>query len=346
MTDTIIVVLIIVAALYFLQRRAMERPAGLRLRPREAKVAELFVKTRDISLGGFYWYGSGREGKLALTNKRLLYCRFDERRIALSLEPHDVIKFEVSEKGVVFKAPALVVDYAEPRKPRGKTRKITWTLLSVAPGIKRYTNPHTAESFAALLTSWKNGALAPPATASMAKNVYIGKEVVREHIEQAIREILRPDEVLLGAFHGQAMSAGGYGLFARYKGGMSLHDYLLVTNSRVIMWARGLLSHSTDGFHYEDISSVEEARGLLLGEVVFNVRGAKERMRNMVIDDVLKAAQMIRGQIAAHRSPAQAPARSTDSIADSIKKLAELRESGILTEEEFSTKKAELLKRL
>jgi hypothetical protein len=34
------------------------------------------------------------------------------------------------------------------------------------------------------------------------------------------------------------------------------------------------------------------------------------------------------------------------SALDQIKKLAELRESGIITEQEFTTKKTELLKRL
>lgn len=39
-------------------------------------------------------------------------------------------------------------------------------------------------------------------------------------------------------------------------------------------------------------------------------------------------------------------AELTDMIIDQIKKLAELHEAGILTEEEFTTKKSELLSRL
>jgi hypothetical protein len=37
---------------------------------------------------------------------------------------------------------------------------------------------------------------------------------------------------------------------------------------------------------------------------------------------------------------------SADPVFDQIKKLAELRESGIITEQEFTAKKTELLKRL
>jgi hypothetical protein len=39
-------------------------------------------------------------------------------------------------------------------------------------------------------------------------------------------------------------------------------------------------------------------------------------------------------------------AQQTESIPDQIKKLAELKEAGILTTEEFEIKKKELLKRL
>jgi len=175
---------------------------------------------------------------------------------------------------------------------------------------------------------------------------YIGKSVVKKHIDKAVSEILEQDETLLGAFHGQAMSAEGYGLSGKYKGGLSLHDYLLVTDKRVIFWARGPIAGSTDGFLYEDISSAEEARALLLGEIVLNVRGTKERFRSMVKKDVPKAIQLIREQISKSRAKKTAQEKKGQSIPDQIRKLAELRDNGILTEEEFSAKKTELLKRM
>jgi hypothetical protein len=45
-------------------------------------------------------------------------------------------------------------------------------------------------------------------------------------------------------------------------------------------------------------------------------------------------------------SPAAIMAEITDSIIDQIRKRAELHEEGILTDEEFSAKKTELLSRL
>ena len=128
----------------------------------------------------------------------------------------------------------------------------------------------------------------------VAPSFYLGKQAVQEHVDQALVEIIQSDESLFAAFHGQALSGEGYGATAKTKGGFSLHDYLLVTDERVIFWARGLFKRSTDGFHYDDIASVEESTGLLTGEIVLNVRGAKERMRSMVKTDVPVAARMIR----------------------------------------------------
>ena len=47
-----------------------------------------------------------------------------------------------------------------------------------------------------------------------------------------------------------------------------------------------------------------------------------------------------------HSTPATAMAEMTEIVVQQIRKLAALREEGILTEEEFSAKKADLLGRL
>ena len=133
-----------------------------------------------------------------------------------------------------------------------------------------------------------------------APDAYIGKNVVRAHIDKALSEIIQPNEFLHGAFHGRAFSSDP----GKRKGGLAMHDYLLVTDQRVVFWTRGMFSGSTDGFHYDDIARVEEARGLIFGEIVLNIRGAKERLKEMVKDDVPKAAQMIRERVLAANEPA------------------------------------------
>jgi hypothetical protein len=62
-----------------------------------------------------------------------------------------------------------------------------------------------------------------------------------------------------------------------------------------------------------------------------------------LFNDVLAQLERLRNK-PSNRSIASTAA--TDSIAYQIKQLGELRDGGLLTEEEFNTKKAELLARL
>ena len=154
--------IIALAVVGYYGRKAIERPSGLKLEPGEAKIGEMYGRTRDISLPGFIVSGSAKEGKLILTNRRLLYGRFDEKRIALSLEPREVTSVSVeSARNIKFlqlKAPVLVAMYLDKKKNRQKT--VTWTVPAFASvsglmGSTKYPNPHTAESFLALLNNWK-----------------------------------------------------------------------------------------------------------------------------------------------------------------------------------------------
>ncbi len=69
------------------------------------------------------------------------------------------------------------------------------------------------------------------------------------------------------------------------------------------------------------------------------------RRRGMVMGAAL-ASSRSRKQQAAAPAPAQAapaPSAPSDTTVEQIKQLAELRDQGILTEEEFSSKKKKLL---
>jgi hypothetical protein len=60
-------------------------------------------------------------------------------------------------------------------------------------------------------------------------------------------------------------------------------------------------------------------------------------------DDVARQFRTLK-QAAARPMPATAPAR--DDVLDQIRKLGELRDAGVLSDEEFETKKSSLLERL
>ena len=136
-----------------------------------------------------------------------------------------------------------------------------------------------------------------PSIMPASDSLYLGKQTVREHIDQALAEIIQPDEWLLAAVRGAVASGEGYGADTRRKGGLFARDYLLATDQRLILWGRGMISRSVNVCHYDDIASVEESQGLLLGGIVLNVRGAKQQVRAMWNADVPVAARLVRDLI-------------------------------------------------
>lgn len=57
----------------------------------------------------------------------------------------------------------------------------------------------------------------------------------------------------------------------------------------------------------------------------------------------------VRGRVAGGPAPAAAPAAASgpaETVSDQLRQLGELRDAGVLTQEEFDAKKAELLARM
>ena len=66
------------------------------------------------------------------------------------------------------------------------------------------------------------------------------------------------------------------------------------------------------------------------------------RRRGMVVGAAVASSRSKKQQTAA-AAPAPTPAPSTDDSVEQLNKLAELRDQGILTEDEFTAKKKQIL---
>lgn len=157
---------------------------------------------------------------------------------------------------------------------------------------------------------------------------YIGKSVNPKHVEQA-RTLLDVGENLEGIFHcGIVRSHGGRGV--------SLHDYLIISNKRLVVWGRGIFSKDVETFDYDKIANVQGHQGILLGDIEINVFGAKERFTSMVKTDVPIAVKMITEHMTKTKT-------SSNTGYNELEKLAELKEKGIITQKEFEMKKKKIL---
>jgi hypothetical protein len=187
-------------------------------------------------------------------------------------------------------------------------------------------------------------------TASQASNLI---EQLHERAEKLLAESLAPDEVVLAKLRGSKDT-----------------QCVAVTNERVVILKVGWMAGQTLGgkvtsFDYRNITSVEVRTSMMSGtfEVAAGgVSGSERSTWKSGKQDAWKApnvipihksqapkfqelAKLIRAQGATPAGPGPTAA-ATPSLADELEKLAGLRDRGILTEDEFSDKKAQLLARM
>ncbi len=82
---------------------------------------------------------------------------------------------------------------------------------------------------------------------------YLGTNVDPSHISEIhYRGLLEEGETLLALFDGVLIDERG-----RRIGGVSLTDFVVLTDQRLITWARGFFNDSVDGFPWKDVDVVE-----------------------------------------------------------------------------------------
>jgi len=160
------------------------------------------------------------------------------------------------------------------------------------------------------------------------------EEQADEEAEEA-EMYLDPDEKLLAIIEGNV-------------DGESSLNRLALTDRRIIFYPRskGLLAAfrktSILSFGYGQVSTVQGRKGTLMGEINLSTKDRIVRFKNMAKDDVDQIAGMIsRYKESAKTQEILAPSR--ESALDQLKKLAELRQLGAISEAEFQEKRKRLL---
>jgi hypothetical protein len=150
-----------------------------------------------------------------------------------------------------------------------------------------------------------------------------------------------PGETLVGDLEGWIGEKMGHGERIRHNG------QFILTNERVCFYRKDPFEEILETIPLSKISSVETLS--LMGYRVLRLHTAHDDLDfktlepKELFDEVLAQLERLRNERTDH---SVASTTAADSITDQIKKLGELRDGGLLTEDEFKTKKAELLARL
>jgi hypothetical protein len=146
---------------------------------------------------------------------------------------------------------------------------------------------------------------------------------------------------------------------------------IIATDRRVFVFKKGWLSGSAfakklSSWDYRNVSGIRVEIGSISGTVTISAAGAEVQPQFTFIpgthdpakaanavkldvtqfDQAKRGAAAIRSLIAAYASHVSQPAAAHADPSDQLRKLAELRDEGILTDDEFATKKAEILGRM
>lgn len=133
---------------------------------------------------------------------------------------------------------------------------------------------------------------------------------------------------------------------------------IVATDRRVLFLSAGLMGSQFEDIPLSKITSVQQSSAIMSASVVVHASGTKVEISNVIPKEAAKSlAEYVRARTSdrppatssedaapAAAEAAEAPTASSEpDVANQIRKLAELRDEGLLTDEEFDAKKKELL---
>ena len=120
---------------------------------------------------------------------------------------------------------------------------------------------------------------------------------------------------------------------------------MIATNKRLIFFAKKLTGFDLEVFPYKNISSFEMGKNLMGHHVSFFASGNKAKVKWIHGDNFQEFVEAVKENMATQGTPSTPQQASSDPMKQ-LEKLGKLRDSGVVTKEEFESKKAEILSRI
>ncbi len=166
-------------------------------------------------------------------------------------------------------------------------------------------------------------------------NTFLNEKNIKRAEEQ-----LRSDETVLYLSPTNAVVYTG-------KNKKSLVGIIVITNRRVFLYSKVLFSVTIESFNMTDLNSIESTSNGLSGSKLKLHTNTKtmEVLISYKSSIATKIMQLLDKTMNDAKNKNQSSVTPTDNI-DQIKKLAELKELGIISQEEFEKKKQDLLTKI
>ena len=156
-------------------------------------------------------------------------------------------------------------------------------------------------------------------------------ERAKEHFDEGEQ----PLQTVLGAYETKIMGRDSV-----------RNGILIATDHRLLFYAKKLTGYDIEAFPYANISSMEMGKNLMGHYISFFASGNSCKMKWISDDDVRAFVDIVKTQMAATKSSKTSSSEQPTDPIDQLKRLGKLHAAGVLTDEEFSAKKAKILARL
>jgi len=121
----------------------------------------------------------------------------------------------------------------------------------------------------------------------------------------------------------------------------------VLTDQRLLFIFNGWVNKQIEDFPLNRITAVNSNSGLATGTLIVHTGGAIAEISSIIKSDLKYFVAALRRHVAEPPTISRAaPQEGGTELIDQIRKLGELRDMGILTDDEFEAKKADLLKRV
>lgn len=144
----------------------------------------------------------------------------------------------------------------------------------------------------------------------------------------------------------ETIKASVYGAYeCKIMGTDSVRNGVFVaTENRLVFFSKKIIGYELETFPFKSISSIEKSKGMLGHAITVYSSGNNAKMKWIKSDngDVLALTEFVNSNI----GNAGTSESNQFDIPAQIQKLANLKEQRILTEEEFISKKTELLAKI
>lgn len=124
---------------------------------------------------------------------------------------------------------------------------------------------------------------------------------------------------------------------------------LVLTTQRLFFFDKGLMSAAVEEFDFKAIGSLGFSKKMGGETIDISISGRSAEIKQIAHgrgETFIAAYRRVRSESAAATAAAAQPVAAAPDLTDQIRKLSELHSAGILTDDEFNAKKADLLSRM